>query len=210
MRNRFEDSAQQAAVEAVERRWSQKNATARRAKRMSTLKSCLRSLILLAVLLGGGLFAARHLGLDVPCVAFPDDAIRRIFGSGKRLKETERAHISAFTGALETFVCSDILPWKTAPQEIRPKHAPRGFTYRMLIERKGGACGVYEMVANGKGGVSVRELLPMGQPMKVTLADFRKAKVGAVYLIACGGKVYVSGAETGEAGVALVRRLLAR
>ena len=66
------------------------------------------------------------------------------------------------------------------------------------------------MVANGKGGVSVFELSPMGKPMKVTLADFNRAKVGGVYLIACAGKVYVCGADTGEAGVAFARRLLAK
>lgn len=85
-----------------------------------------------------------------------------------------------------------------------------GFTYRMLIERIGGTCGIYEMAANGKGGVSVYELSPMGKPMKVTLADFNRAKGGGVYLIDCGGKVYVCGAGTGEAGVAFARRLLGK
>ena len=210
MQSSFEGSAQQAAVEAVERRWVQRNAAVRRTTRTSAAKSCLGWLLLLVALLAGGAYALRHFGMDLSSFALSEDVKRQILGVGEGLTEAERVRIDAFAEALAAFDRSDILPWKSAPQEVRPKHAPGGFTYRMLVERKAGACGIYEMVANGKGGVSVSELSPMGKPMKVALADFNRAKVGGVYLIACAGKVYVCGADTGEAGVAFARRLLAK
>lgn len=210
MQSSFEGSAQRAAVEAVERRWAQRNAAARRTARTSVAKSCLGWLLLLGALLAGGAYAVRHFGLDVSDFSPFRFVKRQVLGVGDDLTEAERARIDAFAGALAAFDRSDILPWKSAPQEVRPKHAPGGFTYRMLIERIGGTCGIYEMVANGKGGVSVYELSPMGKPMKVTLADFNRAKGGSVYLIDCGGKVYVCGAGTGEAGVAFARRLLGK
>lgn len=208
MRNSFEGSAQQAAVEAVERRWAQRNAAVRRTARTSAAKSCLAWLLLLVALLAGGVVALRQFGTDLSNFALSEDVKRQILGVGEGLTDADRTHIEAFAEALAAFDRSDILQWKSAPQEVRPKHAPGGFTYRMLVEKSGGICGIYEMVANGKGGVSVYELSPMGKPMKVTLADFNRAKVGGVYLTACGGKVYVCGADTGEAGVAFARRLL--
>ena len=210
MRNSFEGSAQQTAVAAVERRWAQRNAAARRTSRTSAAESCLGWLLLLAALLAGGAYALRHFGMDLSNFALDEDVKRQILGVGEGLTETERVRIDAYADALTAFDRSDILPWQSAPQAVRPKHAPSGFTYRMLVERMGGTCGIYEMIANGKGGVSVYELSPMGKPMKVTLADFNREKVGGVYLIACGGKVYVCGADTGEAGVAFAHRLLAK
>lgn len=210
MRSSFEGSAQQTAVEAVERRWAQKSTVARRTSRASAARSCLGWLVLLATLFAGGAYALRHFGMDLSNFSLSEDVKRQILGIGEGLTEADRARIEAFAGALAAFDRSDILPWKSAPQEARPKHAPGGFTYRMLIERKDGVCGIYEMVANGRGGVSVYELSPMGKPMKVTLADFKRAKAGGIYLIACGGQVYVCGADTGEAGVAFARRLLAK
>lgn len=130
----------------------------------------------------------------------------RIFG----LKESDRSRIDAFADALAAFDVPEILPWKAAPQEARLKRAPEGFTYRMLVEKKGGGCGIYEMTANGEGGLSVRELSPMGKPAKVSLAAFNAAKADGVYLTACGGKVYVCGADDAAAGVAFVRRLLGK
>ena len=208
MQSRCEGTAQQAAVEAVERRWALRNADARRTSRTSAAKSCLGWLLLLVALLAGGAYALRHFGMDLSNFALAEDVKRQILGVGEGLTEAERVRIDAYADVLAAFDRLDIQPWKSAPQEVRPKHAPNGFTYRMLVERKAGACGIYEMVANGKGGVSVSELSPMGKPMKVTLADFNRAKVGGVYLIACAGKVYVCGADTGEAGVAFARRLL--
>ncbi len=176
----------------LEQRWAQKNATARRTTRASVIRLCLVWLALPIAIIAGGVFALRHFGIN--------------FG----LTKVDRTRIDAFADAFMTFNRHDILPWRSAPQEVRPGHAPNGFTYRMLVEKKGGVCGIYEMVANGKGGVSVCELTPMGKPIKVTLADFKKAKADGIYLTICGEKAYVCGADTADAGIAFYRRLSGR
>lgn len=208
MQSRFEEDARQAAVAAVERRWERKNDDKRRTARAASAKSCLGRLLVLAALAAGGLFAARHFGVDVPGAEALDEAFvnlgRLVRACG--LTDSDRTRLESFAEAVASFDVAEIRPWASAPPEMRPKRAPAGFTYRMLVEKKGGVCGIYEMVADGKGGVSVRERSPVGKDVEVSLAAFNKAKVGGVYLVACGGGVYVCGADDADAGRAFLRR----
>ncbi len=74
--------------------------------------------------------------------------------------------------------------------------------------KRSGHCGLYEMVANGKGQLSIRELNPLRPPVKVTMADFnRTRRNGNVYLIAVNEKVYVCGSDNPEEGRAFARRM---
>ena len=205
MQSRFEENARRAAVEAVERRWERKNAEARRTARRESARSFFACLVLLGALAAGGLFAARHFGVEMPggdALADFGRLIRRLGG----LTDSDRSRMESFAEAIAAFDVAEIRPWKSAPPEMRPKRAPAGFAYRMLVEKAGGVCGIYEMVADGKGGVSVRELSPVGKETKASLAAFNKAKVGGVYLVACAGGVYVCGSDDAEAGRTFLRR----
>ena len=204
MQSRFEENARREAVEAVERRWERKTAGARRKARTASVKSCLGTLILLVVLAAGGLFAARHLGVELPGGETLADFGFLVRTGG--LTTSDRSHMDSFAEAVATFDVAEIRPWKSVPPEMRPKRAPAGFAYRMLVEKAGGVCGIYEMTADGKGGVSVRELNPVGKETKASLTAFNKAKVGGVYLVACAGSVYVCGSDDAEAGRAFLRR----
>ncbi len=74
--------------------------------------------------------------------------------------------------------------------------------------KRSGHCGLYEMVANGKGQLSIREFNPMSPPIKVTMADFtRMRRNGSVCLIAVNEKVYVCGSDNPEEGRAFARRM---
>lgn len=194
----FEKSAQQAAVESVERRWAAKHPAARRPVQTGTRMRLFAAVGLLAVTLVAGTLMLNPLRISLPDLTqtFVD------------LRNAERDGIDLFMSELQTFGTDDVLPWKSAPQEVRPKRAPGGFTYRMLIETPNGTCGLYQMVADGKGRLSVSELSPIGHPLDVSLADFNRARRdSAVYLIACGGKVYVCGSDDPEEGRAFARRM---
>lgn len=204
MQSRFEKDAQREAVEAVERRWEQKNAVARRAARAASVKFWFACLVIFVALVTGGMFAARHFGIEFPNVREFIDFKHLVQKGG--LTDSERANIDSFAAAIASFNGKEIHPWKSVPPEMRPKKAPAGFTYRMLIEKAGGLCGIYEMIADGNGGLSVRELNPVGKATKTTLAAFNKAKVGKVYLVACAGNVYVCGTNDAETGFAFLRR----
>ena len=172
-------------------------------RRRLSVKALLAWLAVSVALVAGGLFAAQRFGVDVPGGEALADFGRLIRLGG--LTDSDRTRMDSFAGAIAAFDVAEIRPWKLTPTEMRPKRTPAGFTYRMLIEKAGGVCGIYEMTANGKGGVSVRELSPVGKETKASLAAFNKAKVGGVYLVACGGG-YVCGSDDAEAGRAFLRR----
>lgn len=157
---------------------------------------------LFAVAMAMGVLKMQQEGMRFSTIR--DSLVRTFTG----LSKAERARIDLFTAELQSFGTDDIRPWKSASKDVRPKHASSGLTYRMLIESKSGHCGLYEMVANGKGQLSIREFNPMMPPVKVTMADFnRTRRNGSVYLIAVNGKVYVCGSDNPEEGRAFARRM---
>lgn len=202
MESPFEKTAKQAAVEAGERRWDARHAVERRAQQARKRKVTLAAAGLLAVALAAGAIAMLQTGL--PLADLPRSLVRPLIG----LTNAERARIDSFTLKLQAFGTDDIRPWKSASQEIRPKRAPSGLTYRMLVETKDGHCGLYELVSDGKGQLSVCALDPIGRPLKISLADFNRARRdGGVYLTAVGGHVYVCGSDDPEEGRAFARRM---
>lgn len=197
MESRFEQSAKQAAVEAVERRWAAKHATPKRKRRV-----ILAVVGLFAVAMAVGVLKMQQEGMRFSTIR--DSLVRTFTG----LSKAERARIDLFTAELQSFRTDDIRPWKSAPKDIRPKHASSGLPYRMLIETESGHCGLYEMVANGKGQLSIREFNPLRPPVKVTMADLnRTRRNGSVYLIAVNGKVYICGSDNPEEGRAFAHRM---
>lgn len=204
MQGQFEESLRSAAVNAVERRWAAGENARRRDSRARLRRLVIRVTLLVVSLMALGIFAARHFGIEIP---LPFTGGVTWTPPWKGLTDAERGHVNSFMDAIRLFGEGDILPWKDAPQNIRPKHAPQGCTYLALVERRGGICGLYEMVADGKGRLSISELSPMNKPVETTLADFKHERVGSVYLILCDGKVYVCGTDNPEDGIAFARRM---
>lgn len=204
MRGQFEESLRSTAVDAVERRWAAEENARRRISRARLRSLAIRVALLVTSLVVVGIFAARHFGIEIP-LPFSGGVTWRAPWTG--LTDAERGHVNSFMDAIKLFGEGDIIPWKDAPQNIRLKQAPQGCTYLSLVERRGGICGLYEMVADGKGHLSITELSPMSRPVKVTLADFKRERVGSVYLISCDGRVYVCGTDDPEEGIAFARRM---
>ena len=202
MESLFEKTVKQRDIEAIERRWAAKHAVERRAQQARKRKVTLAAAGLLAVALAAGAIAMQR--MEIPLADLPRSLVRPFIG----LTNAERARIDSFTSKLQTFGTDDIRPWKSAPQEIRPKRAPSGLSYQMLVETKDGHCGLYELVSDGKGRLSVCALDPIGRPLKISLADFNRARRdGSVYLTAVGGQVYVCGSDDPEEGRAFARRM---
>ena len=204
MQGQFEESLRSAAVNAVERRWAAEENARKRASRARSRSLAIRVALFVTSLVVLGIFAARHFGIEIP-LPFSGDVTW--MPSWKGLTDAERGHVNSFMDAIKLFGEGDIIPWKEAPQNIRLKQAPQGCTYLSLVERRGGICGLYEMVADGEGHLSITELSPMSRPVKVTLADFKRERVGSVYLISCDGRVYVCGTDDPEEGIAFARRM---
>jgi len=173
-------------------------------RRRLSVKALLAWLAVSVALVAGGLFAAQRFGVDVPGGEALAD-FRRLIRLGG-LTTSDRSRMDSFSEAIAAFDVAEIRPWKSVPPEMRPRRAPAGFSYRMLVEKAGGVCGIYEMTADGKGGVSVRELSPVGKETKASRTAVNKAKVGGVYLVACAGGVYVCGSDDAEAGRTFLRR----
>ncbi len=202
MESHFEQTAKQAAVEAVERRWTAKQTAAKIAAKKRRVKwvIALVGVLIVALVVGG--IKLQQAGLSFTALA--DSLTRPFIG----LTNKECARIDLFLSELQSFATDDIRPWKSAPKDVQPKRASNGLTYRMLIETRSGHCGLYEMVANGKGKLSIRELNPLSPPVKVTMADFNRARRnGSVYLIAVKGKTYVCGSDNPEDGREFSRRM---
>lgn len=204
MQGQFEESLRSAAVDAVERRWGAEENARRRVARARLRSLAIRVALLVTSLAVLGIFAVRHFGIEIP---LPFSGGMTWMPPWKGLTDAERGYVDSFVDAIKLFGEGDILPWKDAPQNIRLKHAPQGCTYLSLVERRGGICGLYEMVADGKGRLSITELSPMSRPAKVTFADFKRERVGSVYLIACDGRVYACGTDDPGEGIAFARRM---
>lgn len=208
MQSSFERCAANERVDAVEQRWLRQDENRRRAERRVTLRrhSAYAMIVLGGLVLAAGVWIGT--GHKFPCGAL-DEALERCFRSNG-LSHSERVRLDDFSSAIREFDVSEHLRWKDAPRTIRPKNAPSGFKYRMLVEKRGGACGLYEMVSDGKGRLSVVEQTPFGVVKKSSLAEFNRSKAGTAYLISCKGKVYVAGADDPESGRALLRRICVR
>lgn len=204
MRGQFEETLRSTAVDAVERRWAAEESARKRVSRARLRSLIIRVALLVTSLVVVGIFAARHFGIEIT-LPFSGGVTWRAPWRG--LTDAERGYVNSFMDAIKLFGEGDIIPWKDAPQNIRLKQAPQGCTYLSLVERRGGICGLYEMVADGKGHLSITELSPMSRPVKVTLADFKRERVGSVYLISCDGRVYVCGTDNPEEGIAFARRM---
>lgn len=205
MRSNFEQNSRRAAVEAVERRWREKNAAIRKSGRRRAFG---RMLAVGACLLGGGAALVVILprlgyggGVSLP-------SWRTWMSAEQSINEDERSHIDVFSANLHRFKVGKLELWRMAPRAVKPKNAAVGTVYHVLAEKKDGTCGLYRMTAKGDGVFAVAELTPFGKPIPMKLSDCNKTRKGALQLIEHEGTVYVCGAKDVAVGQALLQRFI--
>mgnify|MGYP003316315178 CR=1 FL=1 len=208
-RSRFEQSAQQAAVEAVERRWQRKHDIERKARLKARLRGCFSALILLAGLIGIVSFVLREYGVDLSKYGI-DMSVLKIDGLSEFLPdswskgkmsatEIEINDRNAFVAKVMSFEGKNCRLWKDLPTEMRPKVAPEGTRYLILGGNANDVC-LFDVSANGQGGLSFVLVSPVEPPRQVSVHDFQ-TKVGVhPSFVLCRDEVYLRGFEDVEIG----------
>ena len=187
----FEKSAQQAAVEAVERRWQRQQDAERRQRRRKTFGNLLAVVVLLLGVAGVAAFAARHYGIDIPHVA--DFDFGRLFAGWRGRGDVSQAEVSRrdkYARLLESFRGRKCILWRDAPKEIKPKAAAAGVRYLVLCEDR-----LYEWVSDGRGSASVTALSPLTEPIGLETKDFAADVAGKPFLLICNGVMYAVGCK---------------
>lgn len=205
----FEQSAQHAAVEAVERRWKQRHDAEMRLIWKKRLNTCLAVLVLLSGLCVGGYFAVQQygdeirnlIGFDVRDVAkiLPVDGLG--FGADGECRES-------YVALIESFQDKECVLWRDAPSSVKPKSAQKGTRYLALVGDRG-AARLFDLAVNEGGVLSGKELSPVGRPVEVDMAKFNEAVAHKTYFIRCNGIVYVCGCKDLAQGKSQLRDLLA-
>lgn len=199
----FEKSAQQAAVEAVERRWQQKHDAERSLRRRKTFSSLLTVAVLLLGVAGIAVFAARHYGIDVSHVTGFDFQSLFVVWSGKvDVSQAEVSRRDKYARLLESFRERKCILWRDAPKEIKPKAAAAGVRYLVLCEGR-----LYEWVSDGRGSALVTALSPLTEPVGMEIKDFDAEVVGKPFLLLCNDILYAVGCKDEEAARKLVNDL---
>ena len=194
-KSEFEKSAQQAAVEAVERRWQRQHDAERRHAARKTSVSLLACVVLLAGLAGIGYFAARHYGVDVPFeVDFDLRDLVQGWGQGHGPSKAEIGRRDEYARLLEAFKGKKCVPWREAPAAVKPKTAAAGVRYLALCGTKDDRR-LYELVADGRGSMSVTALSPIAEPVGLSMEDFRSEVGGRPYLVLCNDVLYAVGGK---------------
>lgn len=204
----FEKGAQQAAVEAVERRWRQKNDAERRRRRRKRVKNIMAGMILFAGLLGVGWFSVNYYEVDIPLLVPVDvRGVMSMVASGAGPSKAEVDRRSTYARLLSSFKGKEFALWRDAPASIKPRSATVGTRYLALCGTRDDKR-LYELVADGKGSMSVLSLSPISEPIEQGMRDFRNEVGDRPYLVLCGDIVYAVGCATDSIARELAGKLL--
>ena len=204
----FEQSAQHAAVEAVERRWKQRHDAEMRLRWKKRMGNCLAILVLLSGLCGVGYFAVQHygdeirnlIGFDVRDVAKMLSLGGLGFSAGEECRES-------YVALIESFRDKECVLWRDAPSSVKPKSAQKGTRYLALVGDRG-AARLFDLIANGSGGFFGRELSPVGRPVDIEMIKFNKVVEHKTYFILCNDIVYICGCKDISQGKRQLKDLL--
>lgn len=211
----FEKSAQQAAVEAVERRWKHDNDLKRRLRWRARIGSFLSIVVLLAGLVGMGVFAERFFGFHIPYLS-DWEPWQRLTATANDVAlhtgqsepaETPEVTLS-YDAALANFHVKTCTSWTAVSEKMGPKTAPAGTRYLFLCGHGPGDARLYQMTAKGGGQVDVVQLVPSKGARPLELSAFRAALKGRAAYIFCGGKVYFLGKKLAATAQIELERLL--
>ena len=211
----FEKSAQQAAVEAVERRWKHDNDLKRRLRWRSRIGNFLSIVVLLAGLAGMGVFAERFFGFHIPYLsdwepwqhltATANDVAQRV---GKSEPAVTPEVVLSYDAALANFQLKTCTSWAAVSEKMGPKTAPAGTQYLFLCGHAPGDVRLYQMTAKGGGQVDVVQLVQTKGPWPLKLPEFRAALKGRTAYVSCGGNVYFLGKKLAATAQIELERLL--
>lgn len=202
-KSEFEKSAQQAAVEAVERRWQRKHDAERRRRSRKTFGNFLAVVVLLLGLAGIAVFAARHYDIDVPCVSGFD--FGRLFAGWRGRVDVSQAEVNRrdeYARLLASFRGRKCILWRDAPKEIKPKAAAAGVRYLVLCDGR-----LYEWVSDGRGSAAVTALSPLSAPIGLEMKDFKSDVGGKPFLLICNDVLYAVGCKDESAARKLLSGL---
>lgn len=210
----FEKSAQKAAVEAVEQRWKHDNDLKRRLRWRSRIGSFCSIVVLLAGLVGMGVFAERHFGFRIPylsdCEAWQSlcskvESAERFVGWETSARKKS---VMSYDEALTSFCGKACTSWSQAPAEIGLKAAPAGTQYLFLCGYGLGDVRLYQVTAKGQGETDVVQLVRSGPPLLLEAAAFRAAVKGKTTFVFCRGNVYFFGKKMAAVAKIELDRLL--
>ena len=205
----FEQSAQHAAVEAVERRWKQRHDAEMRLLRKKRLNNCLAILVLLAGLCGVGCFAVQQYGDRIrDFIGFDIRNVAGMLSFGGSESAGDGESHEAYVALIESFRDKECVLWRDAPSSIKPKSAQKGVKYLALVGDRG-AVRLFELTASGEGGFSGRELSPVGSPVDIGKTKFNKVVEHKTYFILCNDIVYICGCKELARGKRQLKDLLA-
>lgn len=193
MASEFERSAQQEAVAAVERRWKRQHDAERRQRMRKRMGNLLAIVVLLAGLAGIGCFVVRYFEINIPFAVNFD--IRDFVAGSGGVRETSKVEIDRrgeYVRLLDLFKDRKCVKWRDAPTAIKPKTAVAGVRYLVLCE-EGGDKRLYELVSDGRGGMSAMALSPLTEPIRIGMKDFKAAVKGKSYFILCNDVMYAVG-----------------
>lgn len=203
MPSEYEMSVKRAAVDAVEKRWQARENAQAKAKRYHSAKSlaAVAAVIIIAVLVVR--FAMPRFGYEIGGLGKVFDFLRL---SENAADEGKVKYYKKYAEVISLFKSGKASVWRDAPESIRPKTAIAGTLYYALVLSADGNYDVYEMTANGSGGVSVLLLSPFFEPKVITTSEFGEARKGKRYFIEHAGVVYACGGLS-ELAVEDLRRL---
>lgn len=205
----FEQSARHAAVEAVERRWKQKNDVEKRAIRKKRLDSYLTILVLASVLCGLGYFAVQQYGDTIrDCLGFDIRDMGGVLSIGGLGHSADSERRESYVTLIESFQGKECVLWRDAPRSVKPQSAQKGTRYLALVGDRS-AARLFDLIANGSGGFTGKELSPVGSPTDVDMTKFNEIVAHKTYFIQCNDIVYVCGCKNVMQGKRQLKNLLA-
>lgn len=207
--SKFEQSAQHAAVEAVERRWKQRHDAEMRLRRKRRLNNCLAILVLLSGLCGIGWFAVRQYGDEIRrLTGFDVRDVAKMLPIGGLGSGADGESREAYVALIESFRGKECVLWRDAPNSVKPKSAQKGTRYLALVGDRG-AVRLFDLAVNERGVLSGKELSPVGGPVEVDMAKFNEDVAHKTYFIQCNDIVYVCGSKDLAQGTRHLKELLA-
>lgn len=181
----FVTKAKQSAVAAVEARFRHEEEQRRKLERRARAKGCMAWLILVAfVAVGGGYWACVHYGIGV---------------SEVKMRVQEAMQTRRYERIEEAFRIAQVMDWSAAPDELRPGKVATNTVYHALMPGADGRV-MLELVASPGGGMRVRRLSPIAEPVELEPGSFQRFVAKTPYLIMVGGNVYFCASKRASIG----------
>lgn len=181
----FVTRAKQSAVAAVEARFRREEEQRRKVERRARAKGCLAWVIIFAVAAGGGLYwASRHYGIGF---------------SEVQMRVQEALQTRRYERIEEQFRISPVVDWSTVPAQFKPANVTTNTIYYAMVPMPDGRA-ILELTASPGGGMAVRRLSPVADPVELLPDSFKRFIAKTPYLIMVNGTVYFCSSKRSSVG----------